>query len=147
MIFDRSQSDIDSALVARKKLQKGESLTEADVTALERGTLSLSTLNRIESKAEELRQTLAQMSYFADFDSAEWNAGDVFFAEDFKKILANTETLRNAFYVYRETPQNPDALTDYKTMNALEKILADLEEMIADVTANYRQCGATVCGE
>jgi hypothetical protein len=147
MIFDRSQIDIDSALVARQKLQKGENLTEADVIALERGTLSLSTLNRIESKTDELRNILSQMAYFAVFDSAEWNAGDVFFGEDFKKILANTETLRNAFYVYRETPQTPDALTDYKTMNALEKILADLEKMIADVTANYRQCGNSVCGE
>ena len=147
MIFNRTQTDIEDAIAARQKLQRGEDLTEADVNALERGTLSISTLNRIERKAEELKQTLAQMAYFAVFDSAEWNAGDVFFGEDFKKILANTETLRNAVYVYRETPQTPDALTDYKTMNALEKILADLEKMIADVTANYRQCGNSVCGE
>lgn len=147
MIFNRTQTDIEDAIAARQKLQRGEDLTEADVNALERGTLSISTLNRIEWKAEELKQTLAQMSYFADFDSAEWNAGDVFFAEDFGKILKNIQSLRNAFYVYRETPQTPDALTDYKTINAVEKILYDLEKMIADVIANYKRCGATVCGE
>lgn len=147
MIFNRTQTDIENAVVARQKLQRGEDLTEADVNALERGTLSVSTLNRIESKAEELKQTLAQMTYFADFDSAEWNAGYVFFEEDFGKILKNIQSLRNSFYVYRVTPQTPDALTDYKTINAVEKILYDIEKMIADVNANYKICGTTFCGE
>ena len=37
--------------------------------------------------------------------------------------------------------------SDLSSINALEKILHDLDVMINDVKSHYRQCGAFECGE
>ena len=54
MIFDRTQEDIEKAYELRSKLQNGDSLTESEMTLLERGTLTINTLNRIEEKIIQL---------------------------------------------------------------------------------------------
>ena len=67
MIFDRTAADVEEAIRIRKeKVQKMQDLTEEEINILERGTLTINTLNRIEEKQEELKNLFEQDFYFVD---------------------------------------------------------------------------------
>lgn len=148
MIFDRTSFDVEKAKVARAKLQKGESLSDSDVLYLERGTLTINTLNRIEEKQAQLKKALDDALYFSPYmESVEWENGDIFKESDFFRIIANDLNLRNAFYVLDETPEQPAPRFHYTNINDIEKILADIEFNLDYMISHFRQCGATQCGE
>lgn len=150
MIFDRTAEDISTALSIRaEKVQKGIELTESDITALERGTLTYNTLNRIENKQDEQQTRLNDMAYSVTlFGNKVWDATQIYSQAEFDRVLANLEKLKQAFYTLKETPAIPDSnYRRYDTINAVEKILNDIDVVIADIISHYRQCGDIVCGE
>jgi hypothetical protein len=149
MIFDRTQEDIENAVSIRARLQKGETLTEDDIQALERGTLTINTLNRIEQKQAELKGIFNSLGYWntENIVNLEWNYDNYFKQADFDRILKNLEILRDAYFVYASTPVVPNRnYRQFATINAVEHILNDLEKMVDDVRENYRICGVTECG-
>ena len=149
MIFDRISDDVvKSKELIATKVSKFIELTENEVAILEKGTLTINTINRIESKQGELQNLLNQKGYWSDsIQTKQWALGDVFFDTDLQRIVNNTNTLRKAFFVYRNTPQTPNAKYHFSNINSLEKILYDIEEMIAYMVNNYKECGTVECGE
>ena len=149
MIFDRTQNDVDTAIILRDtKVKKFETLTESDIETLERGTLTINTLNRIETKQEELKNLFNDIGYWnTSIITKVWNENDIFNVDDFQRILNNTNTLRKAFFVYKDTPNTPPISYYWDDINSLEKILYDLDVMINDVKSNYRECGTFESGE
>jgi len=150
MIFDRTQNDVDTAILLRDtKVKKFEALTESEIATLEKGMLTINTLNRIEDKQRELKNLLDSDVYFVEnFESKSWNYTDYFKQVDFDRILDNLSKLKRAYFVYSATPQVTDNnYRRYQTINAVENILNDLELMISDVKNHYRQCGNVECGE
>ena len=150
MIFNRTQIDIDNALDIRaKKVQKFAELSAEDIEQLERGLLTINTLNRIEEKQQELKNLFDADVYFVeDFENKSWTYTDYFKQDDFDRILDNLSKLKRAYFVYSTTPQVTDNnYRRYQTINAVEHILNDLDLMISDVKSHYRQCGNVQCGE
>ena len=149
MIFDRTQNDVDTAIRLRKeKVQNLQELTENEVATLEKGTLTINTLNRIEEKQEDLKGILNDMGYWnTPITNKVWGENDIFNVVDFQRILDNTNVLRQAFFVYKDTPNTPPISYYWDDINALEKILYDLDVMINDIKSNYRECGTFECGE
>ena len=149
MIFDRTQNDVDTAMILRNtKVKKFETLTESEIATLEKGTLTINTLNRIETKQEELKNLFNEMGYWnTPTTNKTWGENDIFNVDEFQRILDNTNVLRNAFFVYKETPNTPPISYYWDDINALEKILYDLDVMISNVKADYRYCGEFECGE
>jgi hypothetical protein len=149
MIFDRTQNDVDAAILLRKtKVNEFKELTDADIVALERGTLTINTLNRIENKQEELKNLLNDIGYWnTPIINKVWSENDIFDVDEFQRILDNINILRQAFFVYKSTPNTPPISYHYNDMNALEKILYDLDVMINDIKSHYRECGVFECGE
>lgn len=149
MIYDRTQNDIDTALSVRARLQSGEALTDEYMRLLERGTLTINTLNRIEQKQAQLKEIFNSLGYWETKDvvNAEWTYNDFFKQTDFDRILRNLEILKSAYYVYEDTPSMPNRnYRQFTTINAVENILADLEKMIEDMNSRYMYCGETECG-
>ena len=149
MIFDRTQDDVDAAIVLRReKVQAFQELSESEIATLEKGTLTINTLNRIEDKQRELKNLLDSDAYFVEnVESKSWNYTDYFKQVDFDRILDNLSKLKRAYFVYSTTPQVTDNnYRRYQTINAVEHILNDLDLMIRDVKINYRQCGNVECG-
>lgn len=149
MIIDRTQADVDMALKIRaEKIQKFLELGESDITQLERGFLTINTLNRIEEKQQELKNLFNSDAYFVEnFNSQFWTYTDYFKQADFDRILDNLNKLKQAYFVYSTAPQvTDDNYRKYQTINAVEHILNDLDLMISDVKSHYRQCGDTECG-
>lgn len=149
MIFDRTQNDVDTAISIRDgKVKTFQALTESDIKSLERGMMTINTLNRIEAKQEELKNLLNGMGYWnTPTTNKVWTENDIFDADEFQRIIDNTNVLRDAFFGYADTPSTPSISYHYKHINALEKILYDLEKMVEDVQDLYRQCGTFQCGE
>ena len=149
MIYDRTAEDIENAKAVRVRLQSGEELTEDDVIVLERGCMTVNTINRINDKQTELKNQLNDMGYWDTGISVMnvWETKHVFRENHFKQLIDNANILRNAFFVYSSTPSTPSVSYHYTNVNALEKILFDLGEMICDVKNHYRICGDFECGE
>ena len=149
MIFDRTQNDVDTAiLLRREKVQAFQELTEHEIATLEKGTLTINTLNRIESKQDELKNLFNDMGYWnTPITNKTWGENDIFNVAEFQRILYNTNILRQAFFVYKATPNTPPISYHWQDINALEKILYDLDVMINDVKSHYRECGTFECGE
>lgn len=149
MITNRTQYDVDTAILIRNtKVKKFEALNESEIATLEKGTLTINTLNRIENKQEELKNLFNDMGYWnTPITNKGWNENDVFNADEFQRILDNTNLLRNAFFVYKETPNTPPISYYWQDINDLEKILVDLDVMINDVKSHYRECGTFESGE
>ena len=161
MIFDRTQNDVDTAILLINEKVKfdpltmkpinPEALTEIEIAMLEKGTLTINTLNRIENKQDELKNLFNDMGYWnTPIKNKQWTENDIFDnngEKDFQRIIDNTNILRQAFFVYKHTPNTPPISYHYNDINALEKILYDLDVMINDVKSHYRECGTFECGE
>lgn len=150
MIFDRTQTDINTANSIRENfVKKFKTLTTEQIAALERGTMTINTLNRIEGKQVELKNLINEIGYWNTTitNNTNWAIGDMFTESDFQRIIDNENILRNAFFTYQNTPVTPKISFHYEDINSLEKILVDLDVMINDVKSNYRECGAYECGE
>lgn len=66
MIFDRTQADTDRAAYLIGKIQRGETLTEAEQAEYNaglRGCYNITDLNRVEAKVRELAETLRSYGY------------------------------------------------------------------------------------
>lgn len=150
LIYNRTEADVENAKRIRaEKVQQGVDLTASEVEILERGTLTINTLNRIEEKQEELKNLFEEDFYFVDkITNKHWDYTDYFKQSDFDRILTNLEMLVKAYLVYTSTPAIPDGnYRKYETINDAEKILFDLDLMINDVKSHYRECGTIECGE
>lgn len=149
MIFDRTQNDVDAAIRLRKeKVQTFQELTENEIAILEKGMFTLNTLNRIEEKQEDLKGIFNDMGYWnTPITNKVWDYTDIFNVDEFQRIIDNTNVLRRAFFVCKDTPSTPPISYHYNDINALEKILYDLDVMINDVKSHYRECGTFECGE
>ena len=149
MIYNRTKADVDTALSIRAEyVQKGTELTSEQVEQLERGTITINTLNRIENKQKSLKSLFNDMGYWnTPTTNKEWQYTDIFDEVNFQRIVDNLNILRNAFFVFKNTPKTPPVSYHYEDINSLEKILFDLDVMINDVKSLYRECGTFECGE
>lgn len=158
MIFNRTQNDVDTARILRNEKVKFDpitmqpinldELTPTELETLAKGTFNYTDLNRIEAKQEELKNLFNDMGYWnTPITNKVWGENDIFNADEFQRILDNTNILRQAFFVYADTPNTPPISFYWDDINSLEKILYDLDVMINDVKSNYRECGTFESGE
>lgn len=158
MIFNRTQNDVDTAIRLRNEKVKfdpitmqpinPEALTESEIATLEKGTITYNTLNRIETKQEELKNLFNDMGYWdTPITTKIWSENNIFDVNEFKRILNNTNILRQAFFVSKNTPDTPPISYHWQDINALEKILNDLDVMINNVKSLYKECGTFESGE
>lgn len=149
MIFNRTKNDVDNAVKIRDtKIKTFQNLTDDDIAVLERGFFTLNTIQRIQEKQEDLKGLFVEIGYYntpiiiKEFDDT------MFFSEsDFQQLIDNVNILRNAFFAFSGTPKTPSVSYHYDDINALEKILYDLDVMINYVKSLYIECGNVECGE
>lgn len=138
MIFDRTQNDVDAAITLRReKVQAFQELTESEIATLEKGMLTINTLNRIESKISELNSLLEMLGYIPlDIVIKNWGYTDIFSVDEFNRIIANVGMLRAAIPVMKDTPDMPLAEYYFSNVNDLEKILHDIDFLLNNSQKN-----------
>lgn len=146
MIYDRTILDVREAQRIRaNKVQKNIKLSESDIETLERGMLTINTLNRIENKQKELKDLIAEKGYsIEDVYNKTWEYSGIFNVADFERIIKNLKILTEKFYLFVDTQSHTNlknieknlvelettAEFHYTTINNIEKALADLETML-----------------
>lgn len=145
MITDRTSADVTNAKTLRLKMQAGQTLTEAEKTAFERGACTITMLNRIENAKKTLVDSLKDKGYYTGANYKTWTYSDIFGGTDYTTFLNDIRNLRYAFYM--QSPLAPDYLYGYKEANDIEQILVDIESYINSMVENYKICGTFVCGE
>ena len=149
MIYDRTQNDVQNAIKIRlEKVQNFIELNDEEIAILEKGLITINTINRIENKQSELKTLLNNIGYYnTDIYNKTWDELDIFTENDLIRIVNNTISLRKAFFVYFNSPKNPIAKYYYTEINSIEKILYDLETMEKYVRENFKECNTFYCGE
>lgn len=149
LVFNRTQKDVDEARhIRRDYIQKGLAINEEQREKLERGTITVNTLNRIETAQEELSNMLNSMGYYGcNAQNQKWDEYDIFQKKDFSRILKNLEMLKNSFFWFWHTPDVPELKYYYRNVNDIEKIMYDLFDMADQLKQRYRICGTFSCGE
>lgn len=149
MITDRTKADVDSAKeIIDSKVKLFLELTDEELQTLERGTIGIGTINRISTKQIYLKNKMESNGYFVgNIETKTWEHNDIFGETDFSQLINNTILLRDAFFVYSNTPKNVYLSYDYENINNLEKILVDIENILDYMIANFRECGTFYSGE
>ena len=137
MIIDRTQQDVELALEIREKVKNGETLTESEILSFERGFLTVNTLNRIEEKQAELSQILSDLGYSVSINTKQWDSTQIFDILECERWIFNLQSLKSAFFTSKTTPDVPVYLYGYREMNAVEKILVDLEELTNNTISSF----------
>lgn len=143
MIYDRVIEDVTQAqALFENKVKKFIPLTDAEKTTLERGRVTVNTLNRIEQKQAEIGQILKDWKYLKeDITNKQWS-NEVFFREDLQRLTDNTAKLRDAFYVLSKDLPNPEARYYFEEFNIMERFLFEIEELIKEAKSNFKRSGA-----
>ena len=147
MIFDRTQEDVDTAVRLRnEKVKVFKNLTSEEINTLERGTITINTLNRIENKQQEIKELFSNIAINVDIENKNWEENQIFDKTEFQRILDNLNVLVKSFCVYSNTPNVPKISYHFEDINAIEKILSDLEELYNKALKSFLYCGITYCG-
>jgi hypothetical protein len=138
VIFDRTQNDVDTAIRLRnEKVKNFKTLTNEEISVLEKGTITINTLNRIENKQAELRDMLVQLGYsFFIIETKKWTENDIFDATEFERIINNLDKFKDAFSKMTTTPNTPDVSYYFQSINDIEKILFDLGFLVDNTMKN-----------
>lgn len=152
LIYDRTQTDVNTAGSIRAKyqaLRDWSGLTEAETAQLERGTLTNVTLNRVANAVATLTSALNVAGYTVETTSQSFSEADRLKRSEYSTYLSNIQTLRDALSVRASTPELPaaDAKLDYIGANNIEKILANLDELIGWMNFSRKYCGTFAAGQ
>ncbi len=76
-------------------------------------------------------------------ENREWQEGDIIRRGQWTTYLSNVQKLRDAYYTLAETGQlpEPEDKLGYEGANTIEKVLADIDLLLDEMTAGYRRCG------
>lgn len=108
-------------------------------------------LNRVEEAVNELARMLHEYGYLCSEVQVktDWSHTDDFWYGDVERYLGNIKLLRDCIRVKRSTPIAPN-VTDkfnYETANNIEKILADISDLLDSIPQSWSYAGEIVTGE
>lgn len=138
LIYDRTAEDV---LTAQK--QRGKVLTPL------KGCYNATDMNRVAAAVTEIAAELNSAGYAVTVNPRTYAESDIIRRSDFAAYLANVQTLRDAIAVHASTPELPaaNAKLDFVGANNIEKILADLDELLSWMKYSRKYCGTFAAGQ
>lgn len=138
LIFDRTAEDVQAA-----REQRGT------VTTPLKGCYNATDLNRVAAAVTEIAAELNSAGYAVTVNPRTYAETDIIRRSDFAAYLADVQAIRDAISVRESTPSVPAAGTklDYVGANSIEKILADLDELLGWMTYSRKYCGTFAAGQ
>ena len=145
-VFDRTQEDVD---FATKKIAEwiaaditGNPLVVYDL----KGCLNVYDINRIEGNVAYLAERLARYGYPPDVATKSWTSAGMPNEGDIGRILYNVRALIDGFYEPSASPAIPEALLGYDEVNAVEKNLFLIKELLDCMVNSFRKSGTFYSG-
>lgn len=138
LIYDRTTEDVQAA-----RKQRGK------VTTPLKGCYNATDLNRVAAAVTEIAAELNSAGYAVTVNPRTYAESDIIRRSDFAAYLADVQAIRDAIAVRTSTPELPaaDAKLDFIGANNIEKILADLDELLGWMTYSQKYCGTFAAGQ
>lgn len=151
LVYDRTADDVAEALRLARKAFAG-TLTDEEKTvwlAGIKGTYGAIDMNRVAAAVSTLSGLLNAAGYKNEISAQNFVESEDSTDEKYSVYLANVQTLRDAIAVRASTPELPaaDAKLDFIGANNIEKILADLDELIGWMKYSQKYCGTFAAGQ
>lgn len=151
LVYDRTADDVAEALRLTQKAFAG-TLTDEEKTvwlAGTKGTYGAIDMDRVAAAVSTLSGLLNAAGYKNEVSAQNFVEGEDSTDEKYTVYLSNVRTLRDAIAVRASTPELPaaDAKLDYVGANNIEKILADLNELLGWMTYSRKYCGTFAAGQ
>ena len=138
-IFDRTQDDVDYA-----KAQLSQKINNVDL----KGCLNASDLNRIESNIRYLADTLTELLYMVYVTTnTAWTITSLPSISHINRVISNVNMLWVKYYKPTGSVDLPDTLLSFEDINAIEKNIHLLKEMLDEMVESFKICGTFNCGE
>ena len=151
LVYDRTADDVAEALRLMEKAFAG-TLTDEEKTvwlAGMKGTYGAIDMNRAAAAVSTLSGLLNAAGYKNEISAQNFVEGEDSTDEKYSVYLSNVQTLRDAIAIRVSTPAVPaaDAKLDYVGANNIEKILADLDELLSWMKYSQKYCGTFAAGQ
>ncbi|MFI3228348.1 MAG: hypothetical protein R3Y09_13235 [Clostridia bacterium] len=140
-IFDRTYND---AIYARTQKSK----TETEL----KGSFDFRTANRIKNNLQYIDDILFREGFLQLLKQYEdFERSSDFRSPDFAKLVTNLTSVVENYYTYISSPNLPTyKLTEklkYDTINSIEKLIFDINELIYKMIDAYIYCGEIESGD
>ena len=138
-VFDRTQADVDYA--------KQQLANKVNSTYL-KGCFNVTDINRIENDSAYLADALTELYYITNLAKGNtWDNSGLPYQSHINRIINNVNILWSAYYKPPGSVTLPTTLLNFEQVNALEKNLHLLKEMLDNMISSFRECDTFVCGE
>ena len=111
-----------------------------------KGCLNLSDLTRIEDNISYIANRLIQYQYHTNVYCKEWVKESLPTALDMKRIANNIRTILNNFYTPPGTVEMTDIMLSYEDINALERNLYLVKQLLDLMENSFIKSGTRKCG-
>lgn len=111
-----------------------------------KGCLNLLDLNRIEGNIAFLAETMENFSYSPNIHGKRWSRVDMPNQNDMSRIIENIRALISAFYSPDNPPSLPTTMLSYNDINAIEKNLYLIKEMLDCMQSSFKKVGTIKSG-
>ena len=111
-----------------------------------KGCLNLLDLNRIEDNIAYLADDMEKFSYAPNIHGKQWGRVDLPNQNDMSRIIENIRALINAFYSPADPPQLPTTMLSYSDINAIEKNLYLIKQLLDSMASSFKKVGTIKSG-
>lgn len=127
-------------------VEDGVLVTQLGVVYDLKGCLNLSDISRIEGNTAYLAEKLKQNRYYIVVDTKEWAKDSLPTGQDMSRIAGNIRSLIDKFAKSSESVNVPDTMLSYEDINALERNLYILKQMLDVMVESFIKSGTHKCG-
>ena len=145
-VFDRTQADVE---FAKRTIAEwiAATITGHSIVAYDlKGCLNVSDINRIESNVAYLSEKLATYCYTPDTSTKSWTRVGMPNEKDVQRITRNVKALIDAFYIMRDAPAVPKTLLSYEDVNAVEKNISLIKDLLDSMVNSFKKSGSFRAG-
>ena len=146
-VFDRTQADVDFATEKIAEWIAGNITGNPLVVYDLKGCMNVYDINRIEGNVAYLANELSMLYYPPDTSVKSWTTADMPTEQDISRILYNVKALITAYYQPRNAPTIPASLLSYGEVNAVEKNLSLIKELLDCMVGSFRKSGTFQSGK
>lgn len=150
LITDRTSSDLMYAKSFQgKKWDDLSTEQKAEYLSGLKGTYSYIDFNRVENAVEYISELLISYAYYNTVKvRTNWTAKDIQRVSEIQRYLNNIAELKNKYYsnVEGELPTTDTWLTT-EGANYIEKVLAEIDEIVFKMTKQFRYSNTFYSGE
>ena len=111
-----------------------------------KGCLNLADLNRIEGNIDYLAEKMESVFFHPNIHGKKWGEGDLPNQTDMSRIVDNIRSLIGAFYSPESPPALPVTMLSYSDINAIEKNLYLIKELLDCLESSLKKVGTIKSG-